>query len=244
MKNVVCVKWGNKFSSDYVNRLFYMVSKNLSIPFRFVCFTDNTTGIDKQIETKNILFNDLEYSWNKISIFSKSLYDLEGTCLFLDLDILIINNIDCLFEYNKDYSFIGVKEWIQKPEFKFIYNSSVFRFELGKHCNVIDNFYSYQKDNRLVKIKMWDEYLKSNSKTLFKDVTVDKIYREQQWTSEQIGLINTFPENWCISYKLSKHDLENCKILIFHGYPKPSDIPKNKLVTTYWLKEMESPLNS
>jgi hypothetical protein len=39
------MKWGDKFPSEYVNRLYAMVNRNLSIPFRFVCFTENDSGI-------------------------------------------------------------------------------------------------------------------------------------------------------------------------------------------------------
>ena len=44
MKNVICMKWGDKFGPEYVNRLHRMVEKNLTIPHRFVCFTDNGDG--------------------------------------------------------------------------------------------------------------------------------------------------------------------------------------------------------
>ena len=49
-KNIICMKWGDKFDSSYVNRLYKMVEKNITIPHRFVCFTDNPDGIDKNIE--------------------------------------------------------------------------------------------------------------------------------------------------------------------------------------------------
>ena len=45
-KNVICIKWGTKFGPEYVNRLYHMVEKNLSIPHRFVCFTDNSEGLE------------------------------------------------------------------------------------------------------------------------------------------------------------------------------------------------------
>lgn len=43
-KNVICIKWGDKFGSEYVNSLYKMVEKKLTIPHRFVCFTDNPEG--------------------------------------------------------------------------------------------------------------------------------------------------------------------------------------------------------
>ena len=53
-KNVICIKWGTKFGPDYVNRLYKMVEKNLKIPHRFVCFTDNAEGLVEGIEVRDL----------------------------------------------------------------------------------------------------------------------------------------------------------------------------------------------
>ena len=39
--NIVCMKWGNAYGADYVNRLYNMVKRNMTRPFRFICFTDH-----------------------------------------------------------------------------------------------------------------------------------------------------------------------------------------------------------
>ena len=50
MKNyVVCLKWGDKYSADYVNVLANMVARNTTVPYEFVCFTDNSNGIQAGI---------------------------------------------------------------------------------------------------------------------------------------------------------------------------------------------------
>ena len=49
--NIVTLKWGERYGPEYANRLYNAVSKNLSLPFRFVCFTDNTEGLNPQIES-------------------------------------------------------------------------------------------------------------------------------------------------------------------------------------------------
>ena len=43
--NIICMKWGEKYDSSYVNILYNMVERNLNRPFRFVCFTDNKSGL-------------------------------------------------------------------------------------------------------------------------------------------------------------------------------------------------------
>ena len=41
-RNVICIKWGDKFGANYVNSLYNMVERNLTLPHRFICFTDKT----------------------------------------------------------------------------------------------------------------------------------------------------------------------------------------------------------
>ena len=31
--NIICMKWGDKFPASYVNRLYGMISKNITLPF-------------------------------------------------------------------------------------------------------------------------------------------------------------------------------------------------------------------
>ena len=52
--NILCMKWGDKYGSDYVNKLYSMVHRHLHKDFRFICLTDNAIGLRKEIETKPI----------------------------------------------------------------------------------------------------------------------------------------------------------------------------------------------
>ena len=49
-QTILCLKWGNRYGSDYVNRLYSMAKRNTSRPLRVVCFTDDPTGIRDQAE--------------------------------------------------------------------------------------------------------------------------------------------------------------------------------------------------
>ena len=43
--NILTLKWGTLYSSEYVNRLYRGVKAHLSRPFRFVCVTDDPSGL-------------------------------------------------------------------------------------------------------------------------------------------------------------------------------------------------------
>ncbi|ODS24791.1 hypothetical protein AB835_01675 [Candidatus Endobugula sertula] len=100
--NVICMKWGNKFSSEYVNKLYGMIARNLTIPFRFICFTEVSVEIKSEVEIQhlpeiNLPANISERGWKKLSVLSENFGNLTGKTLFLNLDVVIIQNIDCFF---------------------------------------------------------------------------------------------------------------------------------------------------
>ena len=136
MKNVLCVKWGNKFSAEYVNKLYSMVERHLSLPHRFVCLTEDPTGLNSEIETKPLLRKELKHSYTKFELFEKELHDITGQILFLDLDVVINNSIDDLFLFEPDAKFVCIKDW--KVDF---INASCMRLNAGEHSYIIDNWF-------------------------------------------------------------------------------------------------------
>ena len=214
-KNVICIKWGTKFGADYVNRLYKMVEKNLSIPHRFVCFTDNAEGLVEGIEVRDLPeYNDNtaigDTGWRKLSLFNEKLADLKGTALFLDLDIVIRQDLAPFFEAEGD--FLIVKDWDFPKD--IIGNSSVFRFKIGRHDFIIDEFIRNRQD------------------------IVSKYRNEQAYLSYAMydaGILQYWPLDWCVSFK--RHCLQpwplcylkepidpvESKIIVFHGKPNPEE---------------------
>ena len=74
--NIICMKWGDKYDASYVNKLYNMVSRNLSKEFRFICLTDDNSGFLPAIESLDIPKLNLpegipERGWTKLVTFSK-----------------------------------------------------------------------------------------------------------------------------------------------------------------------------
>ena len=92
---VCCVKWGTKYSADYVNKLFASVSRHWkpgNFP-KFVCFTDDADGISDQWEVRKLPVIDFKYFWGKAFIFSAEA-GLDGNrIIFLDLDTVIVGDV-------------------------------------------------------------------------------------------------------------------------------------------------------
>jgi len=211
--NIICMKWGTKYGPEYVNTLYSMVSRNIKLPFRFICLTDDNIGFVDGIESFAIpklnIPNGPERGWDKLLTFTAPLYDLKGQALYLDLDIVIIDNIDCFFEFPAQFPII--KDWVKKD---VTGNSSVYRFSINQHADILANF-------------------KENHQQIRKQVRNEQEYLSQYVAKQQ--QLTYWPENWCQSFKY------NCikkgwagwfippelpfgaKIIIFHGKPNPPD---------------------
>lgn len=207
------MKWGKLYGPEYVNRLYAMVSRNLSYPFKMACFTDDETGIIPEVQCFPIPAMELpgglpERMWKKLSTLKEDLYGLKGTALFLDLDIVIVAPIDCFFDYKGD--FLIIKDY--KKQWRITGNSSVYRFEIGKHGYVFDDF-----------LQNFDEIRKRHR-------------NEQEYLTQAIydkGKLAYWPKEWCPSYKydcVSRFPLafwvkpfipKGAKIVIFHGEINP-----------------------
>ena len=147
--NVVCLKWGTRYGPHYTNTLYAGVKKHLHRPFRFVCVTDNTAGLTEGIETSPIPPNPgMTAPWPnvflKLLLTGTGFANLKGPTLFLDVDLAVIDDIDCYFDYLPGKNCI-IHNWIEKRKTLFrkrpdIGNSSLFRFEAGQSQYICDTF--------------------------------------------------------------------------------------------------------
>jgi len=226
---IVCVKHGKKYSAEYVNTLCRMVSRNCSLPFEFVCLTEDTNGLDAHIRTIPLPV-DLKGWWAKPYIFSNNL-GLNGTILYMDLDVVIAGNIDKLFTYSPPNWFI-IRDFTRalRPSWQK-YNSSVIRFNSGQ----LDHLWQDFRANRT-------QYQR-------------KFFGDQDWLYAVADKKPMFwPESWILSWKWEIRksrqfapggtrgnrrfkDVEDvkprpeCCVTVFHGDPNP------ELVEDPWVKQ-------
>lgn len=148
MVNVVCVKYGNKYDSSQVNILYEMVRRNISLPFSFSCFTDDSSGLDDNIiPIKLDLDLDLNSFWWKIEMFNSKKYVNHGPTLFLDLDVIIQRNIDYLFELVEEGKIITTDTGIIEHEddaypYETFLNSSIVIFNSNQVDYIFEHFIS------------------------------------------------------------------------------------------------------
>lgn len=219
-KKIICMKWGNKYPADFVNRLYNMVKRNMSYDFDMICLTDDTKGINPKVQCYPIPEipvnkNLPERMWKKLTTFKTDLYGLQGEALFLDLDVLIVDSLDPFFDAKGDFFIIQdyLKKWRGNG------NSSVYRWTLGQFGYVYDYFLQNTQQS------------------------ISHHHNEQEYLTWAINHHNHhqlqfWPNQWCPSYKYDcvsripfafwkKPKLpKGSKIVIFHG-----EINPNKAIT-------------
>ena len=97
-KLVVCMKWGERYGAEYVNRLWRSVRRHVTGEVQLVCFTDDAKGVDKAVDCRPLpafkgVRKDLAVKpWRKLSLWMADLgEDLSGRdALFLDLDVVVV----------------------------------------------------------------------------------------------------------------------------------------------------------
>ncbi|NCC30972.1 MAG: hypothetical protein EOM24_02985 [Chloroflexia bacterium] len=108
MLDIVTFKWGqpnyrSNFRAEHVNTLKNMVKRNLSLPHRFICITDDPTGIDA--DTMPLwespiqgLPADRPNCYRRLRLFSEEAREaFSPTIACIDLDTVITGDITPLF---------------------------------------------------------------------------------------------------------------------------------------------------
>ncbi len=223
--NILCIKWGTKYGSQYVNRLMDGVRRNLSQSARLLCLTDDAEGIDSDVEIHPLPVTPFDEdafdsrkggeTWRKVGLFQPGLADLSGDTLFLDLDVVITGSLDDFFTYEPG-KFCVIHDWLEKKRAWMpgrdgrVGNTSVFRFNPEQHARVYHKFCENQAQV-LEDFRIEQQYV---SRTLIDDLA----FWPDDWVcSFKRNCRPTFPLNLI----REPYQPQEMRILAFHGYPLP-----------------------
>jgi hypothetical protein len=233
MVTAVCLKWGNKYGPEYVNKLYGSVKRNLTIPFRFVCVTEDSTGFNPEIETLPLRTEGMPVNmrhfqgwWFKLDLF-RSDNGLTGKIFYIDLDTIITGNIDhCVTSAS---GFVTLRDFYrgypargdQLPEV----GSGLLSWQAGQHQNLYDDFMLNMDDN-MKKYpggdQMWIQ-AQVNERSYWQDLALNQI------VSYKVHCIKdrrrAREESWLP---------EDTRIVCFHGTPNPHDVRHHDWVREHW----------
>ena len=213
--NVICMKWGDKYSANYVNTLYAMVCRNLTKEFRFICITDDSEGLNPAIETFPIPefgFDIVgpERCWRKLAVFKKGFAEMEGQCLFIDLDVVVVDQIDCFFDYPHTFRLCHETHRNRRLEG----NSSVMHFPATGFHFIFDEFVD-RPHYFMGKFRHDQSFI---SQVLLGRKLLE--FWPRSWTPTfKYDCVPSFPLNFVKPTFIPK----GSKILLFHGVPNPRE---------------------
>jgi hypothetical protein len=222
MLNVICLKHGTKYGADYVNKLQNMIQRHLTVPYRFVCFTDNPQYIDPRVEIR-LLPTDLALQgwWWKLYLFKEGLFDADDINLFIDLDMVVVSSLDKFVNYMPG-EFLGLENLNRAfKRYPATLGSAMMRWPANSYTNI------------------WTEFEKNPKAAM-------KCQGDQDWVwLLHSKTIKFFPRDWIISYKWEARTIKDhnrvrgrtqfknianptipseTSVLAFHGSPDPHEV--------------------
>ena len=221
-RNVMCVKWGTKFSAEHVNRLYRMARRNISLPFTFYCYTEDPTDIDPAIIIIPLdLSLNLEAWWWKLTMFKEN--DLVGINLFFDLDVVIQNNIDNLFDKAIPNKLTLIDRSVFDTIQEYMYNSSIMVWYNNQMCSLYNVF--TKRATYYTNIYSGIDRLFTNefSTNLFADIGTDVYYFRTEVTdlftytdNQQYSIL--FPDGLMSQRAFYNKDKQICVFNSCHEY--------------------------
>lgn len=232
MLSVICWKWKShdgyttEYTSEHVNVFAAMLRRNLTVPHRLFCVTDDPSGLDPRIlytplwnEPDIKLNRDKPNCYRRLKIFSKEAREMFGErILSIDLDCVILANINSLV--TRDEDFVG---WYKRG---VPYQGSMTLHRTG------------------TRTFLWDDFDPATSPML--GASLGYVGSDQAWVSAKLPKgegVWTPHEHGVLSYKVHvrnhpeyvKHKKlpENAKIVFFHGPLKPWHIADD-FVKQHW----------
>lgn len=217
---IVTMKWGTLFTAQEVNVLHRACRANARQAFDFICLTDDGAGLDPDIRVLPLpeigLAPEEWYLpgvWPKLSLYMADLHGLTGRCLFIDLDMMILRDLDAFLDHPAPFVTINVgRSWYPKaplapPEA----GTGIFAFDLGQQTQILDAFL---RD-------------RAAARRAFRN--------EQDFAAAHASSMDHWPCGWVISFKRwlrrpvgldlllpPKAPPETAKVLAFHGDPRPA----------------------
>lgn len=199
-------KTGGDFDETYVRKMQSMLMKRLTVDYKYIVLTNAKLDFCETVP----LQEGWKTWWSKIELFRPGLFDKEPT-LYIDLDMIIANNIDNIFSHNGN-NFLMMSRY-RKPDKR----GSAIMYWNGDYRDI------YHR-------------LKNNQDRITMENRSDQEFIEN-FLKSQNKLSKKVVQDYLRVYSF-KHDCERknfikgANIIGFHGNPRPHEVEVN------WVKDL------
>ena len=231
MLSILCLKWGDKYGPEYVNRLYNQCKEFIKLDFNFYCATDNSKNLNSKI--KILDYNDYAipigkygkkvFTAEKIKLLSDERF--YGTrALLLDSDLLILKDLtNYLNNFHPDKLALYESWWFDTKLFKRYYGKVT--------CRLNSSFmYAYPQKVKIIKEKLFNKNYDYYSLKFYSlDRTIQYNFLEQIEFHKDKKLLYSY------SNSKNKNKL-NYKVCIFNNsHGRGEDLHElNNWASDYW----------
>ncbi len=221
--HIISILWGNAYAEVDINNLYSMICRNSSATIKFHLFSDESlpdlhSEIIRHPEPRmNISAEHNRYAYRKeAGLCDDNLGGLKGQrVFFFDLDVLIMDNLDDLFDFPEGDKFYIINDWNTKGD--HVGQATCYSFVVGTLGFVRETFES------------------DPGPIIDKFGTASQEYLSSM-VIQKYGKLNFWPEAWfqsfrfhCLPFSFLRHfqtpslPKPGTKVLAFHGHPDIHD---------------------
>jgi len=183
MINFICLKWGDKYSAEFVNKLYAMLSRHYD-NFTLHCITEDATEVNSNIEIIPLPNDNLEKWWWKMWLFNEEWMTLDNA-VFLDLDLIIQKPFKLLFGEKINFLYT---DWINVNEMHK--NILTDRY---KYCDINSSILSWNSSTK--RNIIWEDFIKYKDRIpkLFRGIDNYINYRhKEKYSLYNSGLAHSY----------------------------------------------------
>lgn len=229
--NIACVIHGNGYSWEYVDKLYNMVSRNLTVPVVFHVYTEESRDVPEyMIKHSLIPWNGIQdkYAWwYKMQLFNSEHYS--GPLLYFDLDVVITDSIDWVWQL-PTHCLWAIKDFkaLWRPNFMGI-NSSMMWWDTTVYHHIWKRFSKCHLPTITGMYKGDQDYLSdvipTSSRRFFEGGV-----KSWRWEVVQGGYDFALKSYRDVN---AAPNVNDTSVIICHGEPKPHQI-NDQIIFENW----------
>jgi len=229
-----CVIHGNAYSWTYVERLHNMLQRHLSPQVRLHVYTEASREVPEPMIKHELIDWSIAHPrrgwWYKMQLFNPEHH--AGPLLYFDLDTVIVQNIDWIWQQHSTAYFWAVRDfkYLWRPNHNGL-NSSIMWWNTAHHKNIWDLFVQQDLSQMMKKYPGDQDYITDmipqNQRKFFDQ------RRIQSWRWQCLDGGYDFRRRRHLTPGVGTCITHDTSIMIFHGAPKPAQIT-DQAILEHW----------
>jgi hypothetical protein len=228
-----CVIHGDGYSWNYVEKLYSMLNRHISVGVRFHVYTEHHRPVpDPWIKHPLIdwgISGPKKSWWYKMQLFNPEFHS--GPLLYFDLDTVITKNIDWIWQ-------LPLKYFWTVRDFKYLWrptayniNSSVMWWNTAQYEYVWAGFKNQKIADMLKRYHGDQDYITDAITEV--DRRFFDVDRVNSWRWQALDGGYDFRSRKYATPGGGTVDAEKTSVLVFHGNPKPDKI-QDPIIVYHW----------